>query len=103
MAVERYPETLLEEVRKMRRVPGIIFADDTAGRVPRIAGTGLEVWEIISTYQAVDRSWDRLTASFDWLNTDQLRAAVAYYEAYPEEIETRLEEERQVIEQYGAE
>lgn len=101
MAAERHPEELLEEIHRMRRVPGIIFADDTGGRVPRIAGTGLEVWEIISTYQAVDRSWDQLRTAFEWLSQEQLRAAIAYYETYPDEIEARLIEEEEILERYG--
>jgi hypothetical protein len=39
---------LLMEAVKMRRCPGIIFADGVTGRRARIAGTGLEVWEIIA-------------------------------------------------------
>ena len=40
---------LLGEAIKMRRCPGIVFADGVSGRRARIAGTGLEVWEVIST------------------------------------------------------
>ncbi len=34
---------LLEEAVKMRRCPGIVFADGPSGRRARVAGTGLEV------------------------------------------------------------
>jgi uncharacterized protein (DUF433 family) len=101
MAAERHPADLLEEIHRMQRVPGIIFAEDTGGRVPRIAGTGLEVWEIIATYKAVDQSWDQLRTAFDWLAPEQLRAAIVYYETYPAEIDARLDEEKQVMERYG--
>jgi uncharacterized protein (DUF433 family) len=82
---------MLAEAVKMRRVPGIVFADGTRGRVARIAGTGLEVWEIIAAYRAANQDWELLRADFDWLSEQQLRAALAYAEAYPEEIEERLE------------
>jgi uncharacterized protein (DUF433 family) len=81
---------MLTEAVKMRRIPGIVFADGPTGRRARIAGTGLEVFEIIDQYLAVDKSWERLEQCFDWLDERQLRAAVAYYEAYPEEIDEIL-------------
>jgi hypothetical protein len=42
---------LLQEAIKMRRCPGIIFAEGTSGRRARVAGTGIEVWEVIATYK----------------------------------------------------
>lgn len=82
---------MLEEAVKMRRCPGIIFADGPSGRRARIAGTGLEVWEVISTYNNVDRGWSRLRESYDWLDEIQLRAALAYYAAYTDEIDRRIQ------------
>ena len=46
---------LLEEAIKMRRCPGILFAEGTTGRRARVAGTGIEVWEVIATYRSVNR------------------------------------------------
>jgi len=40
---------LLNEALKMRRCPGILFADGPTGRRARVAGTGLDVWEVIAT------------------------------------------------------
>lgn len=42
---------LLDEAVRMRRVPGIVFADEGNRRAARVGGTGLEVWEIIRTYR----------------------------------------------------
>ncbi|HEY7060052.1 MAG TPA: DUF433 domain-containing protein [Chloroflexota bacterium] len=81
---------MLAEAVKMRRVPGIIFADGTHGRVVRIAGTGLEVWEIVSQYRAVGDDWEQLKAGYPRLSEQQLRAALAYAEAYPDEIDAAL-------------
>ena len=94
MATELRAEELLAEARKMQRVPGIVFAEGTFGRVPRMAGTGIEVWEVIQVYRAMGRSWEALMETFDWLTPEQLRAALAYAEAYPNEIAERLERER---------
>ena len=77
---------MLDEAVRMRRVPGIVFADGTSGRVVQIAGTGLEVWEVISQYRALGEDWEQLKAGYHWLPERQLRAALAYAEAYPAEI-----------------
>lgn len=82
---------MLTEAAKMRRVPGIVFADGVRGRVAQIAGSGLEVWEVVERYQAVDESWELLRQEFEWLSESQLRAALGYAEAYPKEIAERLQ------------
>jgi uncharacterized protein (DUF433 family) len=84
---------LLAEAVKARRVAGITFSDGAQGRVARVAGSGLEVWEIVERYRAVDEDWGLLKQEFDWLSEPQLRAALAYAAAYPEEIEARLTQE----------
>jgi len=81
---------LLNEALKMRRFPGIIFADGPAGRRARIAGTGLEVWEVIAAYRSVDREAARLREAFPWLPEPALPATLAYYAAYPDEIDQRI-------------
>ena len=81
---------LLAEAVKMRRCPGILFADGPSGRRPRIAGSGLDVWEVIATYNSLDRDLDRLRAAYHWLSEPQLRAALGYYAAYPEETERHI-------------
>ena len=81
---------LLTEAIKMRRCPGIVFADGVSGRRARIAGTGLEVWEIIATYKGVNENVKRLRKAYHWLTAQQLRAAIGYYTTYPEEINRQI-------------
>lgn len=81
---------LLTEAVKMRQCPGVLFADGPSGRRARVAGTGIEVWEIIATYRSVHRSLRRLQRAYHWLSEPQLRAALGYYKAYPEEIEQQI-------------
>ena len=81
---------LLTEAIKMRRCPGIVFADGVSGRRARIAGTGLEVWEIIATYKGVNENVKRLRKAYHWLTEQQLRAAIGYYTTYPEEINRQI-------------
>ena len=96
-------EVLREGVR-MRRVPGIAFTDGPSGRRPTVAGTGLDVWEIIASWKTVGETMDALLEEYDWLNEFQLRSALAYYRMYPEEIDARLaREERWTAESIGEE
>jgi uncharacterized protein (DUF433 family) len=83
---------LLSEALKMRRCPGIVFADGPTGRRARVAGTGLDVWEIIATYRNVERVQKRLKKAYPRLDDLKLRAALSYYECYTAEIDERISE-----------
>lgn len=82
---------LLMEAIKMRRCPGIIFGEGVSGRRAKVAGTGIEVWEIISTYRSVRNDLKRLKKAYQWLSQEQLKAALRYYSSYPKEIDQRIE------------
>jgi uncharacterized protein (DUF433 family) len=84
---------LLEEAVRMRRCPGIVFTTGPAGRRATVAGTGIDVWEVIGEYRAFDRDVRRLQRRYHWLSEPQLRAAVNYYGLYPREIDERLARE----------
>jgi uncharacterized protein (DUF433 family) len=84
---------LLEEAIRMRRVPGIVFVDGATGRRAAMAGTGLDVWEIVATWQEGGKIFEDLRENYPWLTESQLRAALGYYELYPSEIDARLERE----------
>lgn len=86
---------LLDEGMRMRRVPGIAFVDGPAGRRAVVAGTGLDVWEVIATWKSIGSSDEALRQSYPWLTEPQLRSALAYYELFPTEIDARLEREAQ--------
>ena len=86
---------LLTEAIKMRRAPGVVFADGPAGRRPVVAGSGLDVWEVIATRRAGGEDRAKLRVSLHLLTEAQIRAALSYYELYPGDIDPRLERERQ--------
>ena len=83
---------LLAEAIKMRRCPGIVFVDGVSGRRARIAGTGIEVWEVITTYKSVNEDFSRLQKAYHWLTEQQLRAAIGYYTAYRSEIDQLIKQ-----------
>jgi uncharacterized protein (DUF433 family) len=84
---------LLDEALRMRRAPGVVFVDGPVGRRAVVAGTGLDVWEVVATWQASAKDFDLLRENYSWLIEPQLRAALAYYGLYPGEIDARLERE----------
>ena len=88
------------EAERQRRVPGIVFANGPTGRRARIAGTGIEVFEVIGDYRALGNDREELARRCDWLTSKQLNAALAYAAAYPAEIEARLAEEGDLEERY---
>lgn len=81
---------LLTEAVRMRRVPGIVFVDSRTGRRPMVAGTGLDVWELIATWQAVGQDEAEFRVATDWLTETQRRAALNYYALYADEIDWRI-------------
>ena len=83
---------LLAEAVKMRRCPGIVFVNGVRGRKAKIAGTGLDVWEIIATYISVNNKFPRLRKAYHWLSDQQLKAAIGYYTAYRDEIDRLIEQ-----------
>ena len=84
---------LITEALQMRRAPGIVFVDSPSGRRAVIGGTGIDVWEIVATWQSVAKDFERLRAVYDWLPESQLRAALGFYRLYPKEIEERIAHE----------
>jgi uncharacterized protein (DUF433 family) len=90
---------LLSEAVKMRRCPGILFVDGVKGRRARIAGTGLEVWEVIATSRHLGKNLKRLQKTYHWLTSEQIRSALAYYSAYPEEIDEQIRKNEEANEE----
>ena len=80
---------LTEEAVKVREHPGIYFMDGPTGRRARLHG-GPDVWEILQPYLVWGKSWEVLRESFAHLDEQLLRTALAYYEAYPDEIEQHV-------------
>jgi uncharacterized protein (DUF433 family) len=81
---------LLVEAVKMKNCPGIVFAAGPTGRRARIAGTGLDVWEVVATFKGVGENYTQLKKAYDWLSEPPLRSALSYYALYPKEIDERI-------------
>lgn len=81
----------MSDLSNPRGVPGTLQTDGATGRRATLAGTGLDVWEIIDLWREVGEDFDALVEAAHWLTEPQLRSALGYYELYPEEIDERLE------------
>lgn len=92
-------EELADEALRTRRFPGIGFRDEPPHRRAWIIGTGLDLWELCDL---IDRypSLDELVADFPLVERRHCDLALAYRDAYPEEVAAdiaendRLPEER---------
>ena len=85
-------QDLLEEALRMRACPGIYFADEPAGRVAKVAGTGLGVWEIIRDYLAEGGDAEKVKEALPQVGEVELKAALLYYRKYPQEIDAEIGE-----------
>lgn len=74
----------------MRQCPGIYFADEPTGRVAKIGGTGLAVWELLRDFTR-DNDAKRLATAFPQLSQAQLTAALMYYRRYGDEVQSRID------------
>ncbi len=87
-------QDLIDEALRLRACPGIYFADEPTGRVAKVAGTGLGVWELIRDYLESRRDEAALRKLFPQLSGGQVKAALLYYSKYPDEIDDAIAENR---------
>jgi len=88
-SVAEIAQELLEEGLRMRRCPGIYFADEPSGRTAKIGGTGLAVWEVLRDLLR-DADPKRIREIFPQLSQAQVTAALMYERRYPEEIQREI-------------
>jgi uncharacterized protein (DUF433 family) len=100
------PRTLaqryVEEGLRMDEHPLVRFAEGPAGRRARLVGTGKDVWEVIAAVR--DNGGDAVeTARYLELPLGLVQAAVAYYGAYPDEIDQWIDlNEQEAAEAHAA-
>jgi hypothetical protein len=90
-------EALAEEALRTRLFPGIAFKGADWERRAWVAGTALDVWQIVDAHRdigSIERMADGGSA-----NERQIRLALDYYEMFPEEIDEAIADNRRPIEQ----
>ena len=96
-------ERLVDEGLRLTEHPGITFKDGPTGRRAALF-LGPDVWEVAKTMRELDeRGEAAVAAAAELLNLapEQVRVALRYYAAFPEEIEAEItlaDEESQAAE-----
>ena len=83
---------LLDEGLKTRRFPGIVYRDGPTGRRAGLVG-GPDVWEVVSAIgNTSGRGEQRLRrlAAERGLRLHELRTALNFYAAFPDEVDERV-------------
>lgn len=97
--------SILDEGIKMRRFPYIEYRPGPAGRRAALTD-GPDVWEIVGRIQELDGTeGERIATLLDEtaLTEEQVRRALAFYAAYPDEVDARLDLEEQALREHVAE
>jgi uncharacterized protein (DUF433 family) len=89
-SVSEVAQELIEEGIRMRECPGIYFASEPGGRVAKVSGTGLAVWEVLRGIRR-GASVERLRRSFPHLSRLQIAAALVYGARFGDEIRRQAE------------
>lgn len=80
----------VEEGLRMDSHPGIVFRDGPAGRRAGLAGSGLDVWEIIETVHHNEGSV-RDAAEYLNLAASKVQSVADYYAEFKQEIDDWIE------------
>jgi uncharacterized protein (DUF433 family) len=96
-----FARRLLEEGVKRERHPGVTFRTGATGRRAALEGRGMDVWRVMETVWASDGDVDA-AAEYLHIAPHEIRAAVAYYADYPEEIDERVRHNRETAERMEA-
>jgi len=101
MSLSSASNRLVDEALRMHEHPLITFKDGPAGRRARLVG-GPDVWEVIGAVRSVRESDPALTgdevlevvAETSGVPMPFLRAALAYWGDYPEEVDAFIDRAR---------
>lgn len=87
-----FAQQLVDEGLRLQEFPGIVFRDGPSGRRAGLAA-GPDVWEIVAALRGSalrgEASVDAVAADMS-LTAGRVRVALAYYGAYPQEINAEI-------------
>jgi uncharacterized protein (DUF433 family) len=84
--VERY----IDEGLRRDEHPLIDFRGSGSARRPALAGSRLDVWQVIATFKNSEKDVDATAKYFD-IPVAHVRAAIRYYAQYKDEIDEYIE------------
>jgi len=91
-------ETLIDEAERERRYPGLRFRGPEWNRRACLAGTSLDVWQIVRALQDFANDADLMARKTD-VSRPQLSLALAYYSEFPDEIDSAIALDRRPLTQ----
>jgi hypothetical protein len=89
----RLAERYVDEGTRMDEHPGIVFRGGPTGRRASLAG-GPDIWEVVASLKGAEERGEKAVAAIAallGLTESQVRIALRYYGAYPQEIDERIE------------
>lgn len=90
-------ERYLDEGLRREQHPLIVFREGAAGRRATLAGTRLDVWQVIETVRQSDKSTED-AAAYLAIPEPWVRACVRYYADYPDEVDEWTERMHSIAE-----
>ncbi len=85
------------------RYPGITFVEGPAGLRAHIAGSGLDVWEVVMVHRAHKGAEEATLKHLRQLSRRQLKSALAYFQDHRQEIDAILADHTRAPEEWGRE
>ncbi len=85
------------------RYPGITFVEGPAGLRAHVAGSGLDVWEIVMVHRAHRGTEEATLKHLRQLSRRQLKTALAYFQDHRQEIDAILADHARAPEEWGRE
>lgn len=86
-------QRLVDEGLRMDAHPGVVFRSGPSGRRAALTG-GPDVWEVVGLIRTIEpRGEEAIAEAAQWLSLSdaEVRVALAYYGAFPDEVEAGVE------------
>lgn len=85
------------------RYPGITFVEGPAGLRAHVAGSGLDVWEVVMVHRAYKGAEKATLKHLPQLSRRQLKTVLAYYTDHRQEVDAILAEQGRTPQEWGRE
>lgn len=88
---------LLEQRLREQEFPGIAIRDTVLGPEAFVEGTRWRVWMVVGWLRDLGGDAEEMARRFDGISPDGIRVAVRYAEAFPDEIEAAIADNRRPV------
>jgi uncharacterized protein (DUF433 family) len=85
---------LLEQRLREQEFPGVVIKDTVVGPEAFVEGTRWRVWMVVAWLRSGGGDVEAMAKRYEGISPGQIRHALAYAEAFPDEIEAAIAENR---------